>query len=68
MPIQRSDSLIHDAAWAMAQSLMAICGHCFREEEQRDLFDEFYRASREGIEAYHAQWSRMKRRITPTKN
>lgn len=52
----------------MAHALMAIVGHCFREEEQRDLFAEFYNASRGGIEAYRLKSERVTRRINPSKN
>lgn len=43
-----------DCARALAVALMEICGHCFREEEQRDLYQEFYRASKEALGAFRA--------------
>ncbi len=64
----RSESLLHDTAWAMAHALMNVVAHNFREEEQRELFSEFYNAARAGLEAFCVQETRIERRICPSKN
>jgi hypothetical protein len=60
--------LCHDAAFAMAKTLLDIVGPCIREEEQRDAFDEFYRVCLAGIEAYETHVARMESRLHPSKN
>jgi len=57
-----SAQLQHDAAVAMAKSILEIIGDCLREEEHRDAFEEFYRVCREGIETYslHKDWLELK--------
>lgn len=49
-----SYSLTEDCARALATVLMDICGHCFREEEQRDLYEEFYQSVKAGLESYQS--------------
>ena len=62
------DRLMHDVAWAEAHALMELIGHNFREEEQRDLFTEFYNARRAALEAYVAQADRQEHRLRPSNN
>ena len=62
------DRLLHDCAWAEAHALMELVGHNFREEEQREVFAAFYRASRAGIEAYRSQSEMEGRRLRPSVN
>ena len=37
----RSESLLHDHAWAQAHALLDLVAHLLREEEQREAFAEF---------------------------
>jgi len=57
--------LQHDCAFALATALLEMVGNCIRLEERRDCWEEFYRASLAGIQAYDIQAERMRRRLNP---
>ena len=44
----------HDAAVATARAILEVVSPCLRPEEQRDAYEEFYRAVSAGLEAYEA--------------
>lgn len=60
--------LQHDVSFALATALLEIVQNCIRPEEQRDCFDEFYRAARAALEAYDIQAERMRQRLHPSQN
>jgi hypothetical protein len=60
--------LIHDAAMAVACSILECIAPCLREEEQRDAFEEIYARVRAGIEAYEQMTERPRRRLRPSRN
>jgi hypothetical protein len=64
----RSESLIHDHAWALAHALLDLIAHNYREEEQREIFAAFYNGARGALESYDVQQQRIALRITPCKN
>jgi hypothetical protein len=60
--------LIHDAAVAMAHTLLDMVKPCLREEERLTAFNEFYVICKAGIECFCLQQERMIHRLNPTKN
>lgn len=48
------DAARHDAAIAIARTILEIVSPCLRPEEHRDAFEEFYHAVMAGLEAYEA--------------
>ena len=53
----------HDAAIAIARTVLEIVSPCLRPEEHRDAFEEFYRAVSAGLEAYEAMRGANPRRV-----
>ena len=60
--------LLNQAAFQMATELMGMVGHCFREEEYRDVFECFYEACKCGLECYEIEAGRMRERLKPSMN
>lgn len=54
----------HDAAIAIARTILEIISPCLRPEEYRDAFDEFYQAVSAGLEAYEAMRAASRRPIS----
>jgi hypothetical protein len=55
--------ILHDSAWAMAETIVRVFQLLLRPEEVRDAFDEVYAAMRAGLTAYEAQRSDMLKRL-----
>jgi hypothetical protein len=63
-----SQRLTHDAAVAMAYTLLEQVKPCLREEEWKDAWQELYTICRAGIEAYELQLARTRNRRRPGRN
>ncbi len=57
--------LENNAAFQMAERLVAAIAPCLRPEERKDCFDEFFRVCLEGIRDFSAQKERMEQRLQP---
>jgi hypothetical protein len=67
--VQMANSrLQHDAAFALATTLLEMTQNCIRAEEFHDAFEAFYEASLAAIQAYDIQVNRMEARLHPSKN
>jgi hypothetical protein len=53
--VRRSESLIHDAAWATAKNVLAVVAPVLREEERLDALEEIFARVKTGMEEYHAK-------------
>lgn len=60
--------LAHECAFALAKELTAMIAHNYRDEELRDIFEEFYKACKEGMEAYGMRDDQMQDRLKPFRN
>ena len=64
-----NNRLIGDHARNMARVLLNLIAHNYRDEELHDIWDEFARVCRAGIEAFEIERRRMEHRLTtPSEN
>jgi hypothetical protein len=62
----RSDSLIHDSAWAAAASVVEVFASLLREEEQRRaVFEEVYTRLKAALVRYEEKADRLAKRVKP---
>jgi hypothetical protein len=64
----KSQSLLHDHAFALATAILDMVAPCLREEEKREAFEMFYTAAKAAFESYETCADRMERRVRPSKN
>jgi hypothetical protein len=57
--------LVNETAFNMTRALLGLIAHNFREEEHRDIFEEFFNVCRAGLEAYCLQDDRMQQNLRP---
>ncbi len=58
--------LINETAFTMTRALLGMIAHNFREEEHRDIFEEFFNVCKAGLEAHCLQDARMQHHLHPT--
>lgn len=60
--------LRHDAAWAIATTILECIENCIRPEEQKDASHELYWRVKAGIECYDLMVEREQQRLKPSEN
>lgn len=57
--------LINEVAFLTARELLGKIAHNYREEEHRDIFEEFFNTCKAGLESLYRQQQRIKKQLRP---
>jgi len=57
--------LINEVAFLTARELLGKIAHNYREEEHRDIFEEFFETCRAGLESYCQHEERIQQQLHP---
>jgi hypothetical protein len=60
--------MIHDRAFVMTKEIVGKIAHNYREEELRDMFEEFFAVCKDGLQALCLEQERLDQRLRPTNN
>jgi hypothetical protein len=67
-PKMRNASLIHDAAFHAAHSVLEVFSPVLRDDEKRDAFQEVYERVKAAVEWYELRAGRREERLNPSPN
>jgi hypothetical protein len=57
--------LINEVAFLTARELLGKIAHNYREEEHRDIFEEFFETCKAGMESYCLHEQRIQQQLRP---
>ncbi len=62
------NTLVDDAAYVMAVTILEVVGPCLRDEERNDALQEFFHIAQTGLESFLIQRSREAAKWNPSMN